>query len=73
MKAAERNAGCLGLYIRKSGVLSCEHLSVEVTVAAAKRSYCRMVLLVRPTAGAGELCDEESRIQWKVHGEVEPR
>ena len=73
MKAAEQNAGCRGLYIRKSGVLCCEHLSVEVTVVGAKRCYGRTVLLVPPTTGAREQWGEESRIQWNVYGEVEPR
>ena len=41
MKTAEQNASSLALYIGKSGLLRCEYLSVEVTVADAKRSYGR--------------------------------
>ena len=64
MKTAEQNASSLALYIGKSGVLRCEYLSVEVTVADAKRSYGRTLLLVRPVAGNGEQWVEESRIRW---------
>jgi hypothetical protein len=62
--AAEQNASSLALYIGKSGVLRCEYLSVDVTVADAKRSYGRTLLLVRPVAGSGEQWVEESRIRW---------
>ena len=48
MKAAEHNASSLALYIGKSGVLRCEYFSVDITVADAKRSYGRTLLLVRP-------------------------
>ena len=64
MKTAEQNASSLALFIGKSGVLRCEYLSVEVTVADAKRSYGRTLLLVRPVAGTGEQWVEESRIRW---------
>ena len=64
MKTADQNASSLALYIGKGGVLRCEYLSVEVTVADAKRSYGRTLLLVRPVAGAGEQWVEESRIRW---------
>ena len=62
--AAEQNASSLALYIGKSGVLPCEYLSVDLTVADAKRSYGRTLLLVRPVAGGGEQWVEESRIRW---------
>ena len=62
--AAEQNASSLALYIGKSGVLRCEYLSVDVTVADAKRSYGRTLLLVRPVAGSGDQWVEESRIRW---------
>jgi hypothetical protein len=64
MKAAEQNASSLALHIGKSGVLRCEYLSVEVTVADSKRSYGRTLLLVRPVAGTGEQWVEENRIRW---------
>jgi hypothetical protein len=64
MKAAEQNASSLALFIGKSGALRCEYLSVDVTVADAKRSYGRTLLLVRPVAGAGEQWVEESRVRW---------
>ena len=64
MKAAEQNASSLALFIGKSGALRCEYLSVDVTVADAKRSYGRTLLLVRPVAGTGELWVEESRVRW---------
>ena len=64
MKTADQNASSLALYIGKSGVLRCEYLSVEITVADAKRSYGRTLLLVRPVAGNGEQWVEENRIRW---------
>jgi hypothetical protein len=64
MKTAEQNASSLALYIGKSGALRCEYLSVEITVADAKRSYGRTLLLVRPVAGTGGQWVEESRIRW---------
>jgi hypothetical protein len=64
MKTAEQNASSLALYIGKSGVLRCEYLSVDITVADAKRSYGRTLLLVRPVSGTGEQWVEESRIRW---------
>ena len=64
MRTAEQNASSLALYIGKSGVLRCEYLSIDVTVADAKRSYGRTLLLVRPVAGTGEQWVEESRICW---------
>jgi hypothetical protein len=64
MKTAEQNASSLALYIGKSGVLRCEYLYVDITVADAKRSYGRTLLLVRPVAGTGEQWVEESRIRW---------
>ena len=62
MKTAEQNASSLALFIGKSGALRCEYLSVDVTVADAKRSYGRTLLLVRPVSGSGEQWVEESRI-----------
>ena len=62
MKAAEQNASSLALFIGKSGALRCEYLSVDVTVADAKRSYGRTLLLVRPVSGSGEQWVEESRV-----------
>ena len=64
MKTAEQNASSLALYIGKSGALRCEYLSVDITVADAKRSYARTLLLVRPVAGTGEQWVEENRIRW---------
>jgi hypothetical protein len=64
LRTAEQNASSLALYIGKNGVLRCEYLSVDVTVADAKRSYGRTLLLVRPIAGSGEQWVEESRIRW---------
>ena len=64
MKTAEQNASSLALYIGRSGVLRCEYLSIDITVADAKRSYGRTLLLVRPVAGTGEQWVEESRIRW---------
>jgi hypothetical protein len=64
MKAAEQNASSLALYIGKTGALRCEYLSVDITIADAKRSYGRTLLLVRPVAGTGEQWVEESRIRW---------
>ena len=62
MKTAEQNASSLALYIGKTGALRCEYLSVDVTIADAKRSYGRTLLLVRPVSGSGEQWVEESRI-----------
>ena len=62
MKAAEQNASSLALYLGKTGVLRCEYLSVEVTIADAKRSYGRTLLLVRPVSGTGEQWVEENRV-----------
>ena len=62
MKTAEQNASSHALFIGKSGALRCEYLSVDVTVADAKRSYGRTLLLVRPVSGSGEQWVEESRI-----------
>ena len=64
MRTAEQNASSLALYIGKSGVLRCEYLSIDITVADAKRSYGRTLLLVRPVAGIGEQWVEENRIRW---------
>ena len=64
MKAAEQNASSLALYIGKSGLLRCEYLSIDISVADAKRSYGRTLLLVRPVAGTGEQWVEENRIRW---------
>ena len=64
MKTAEQNASSLALFIGKSGALRCEDLSVDVTVADAKRSYGRTLLLVRPVAGTGEQWVEEGRVRW---------
>ena len=54
LKTAEKNASSLALYIGKAAVLRCEYLSVDVTIADAKRSYGRTLLLVRPLSGSGE-------------------
>ena len=62
MKTAKQNASSLALYIGKTGGLRCEYLSVQVTIADAKRSYGRTLLLVRPVSGSGEQWVEESRI-----------
>jgi hypothetical protein len=69
MKTGDQNARSLALYIGKTGALRCEYLSVDVTVADAKRSYGRTLLLVRPTSGTGEQWVEESRIRWIADGE----
>jgi hypothetical protein len=63
IKATEQNATWLALYLGKTGVLRCEYLSVDVTIADAKRSYGRTLLLVRPVAGSGEQWVEESRVR----------
>jgi hypothetical protein len=63
IKATEQNASWLALYLGKTGVLRCEYLSVDVTIADAKRSYGRTLLLVRPVAGSGEQWVEESRVR----------
>ena len=62
IKAAAENASSLALYIGKTGLLRCERLSVEVTVADAKRSYGRTLLLVRLVSGEGEQWVEETRV-----------
>ncbi len=62
LKTAEQNASSLALYIGKTGLLRCEYLSVDVTVADAKRSYGRTLLLVRPVSGNGEQWVEENRV-----------
>ena len=41
MRTSDHNASSLALYIGKTGVLRCEYLSVDVTIADAKRSYGR--------------------------------
>ena len=64
MKTADQNASSLALYIGKIGALRCEYLSVNISVADAKRSYGRTLLLVRPVAGSGEQWVEENRIRW---------
>ncbi len=66
MRTADQNASSLALYIGKTGLLRCEYLSIEVTVADAKRSYGRTLLLVRPVSGAGEQWVEEGRITWNM-------
>ena len=63
IKATEQNASWLALYLGKTGVLRCEYLSVDVTIADAKRSYGRTLLLVRPVAGSGEQWVEENRVR----------
>lgn len=72
MKIADENASSLALYIGKTGLLRCEYLSVEVTIADAKRSYGRTLLLVRPISGAGEQWVEEGRITWNTDTEIRP-
>jgi len=62
MKTAEQNASSLALYIGITGVLRCEYLSINVTIADAKRNYGRTLLLVRPVSGTGEQWVEESRV-----------
>jgi len=62
MKTAEQNASSLALCIGKTCVLRYEYLSINVTIADAKRSYGRTLLLVRPVSGAGEQWVEESRV-----------
>jgi hypothetical protein len=64
MKTADENASSLVLYIGKMGALRCEYLSVDITIADAKRSYGRTLLLVRPVSGSGEQWVEESRITF---------
>jgi len=64
LKTAEKNASSLALYIGKAAVLRCEYLSVDVTIADAKRSYGRTLLLVRPLSGSGEQWVEE----YRIHG-----
>jgi antitoxin ParD1/3/4 len=69
MKAADENASALARYIGKTGLLRCERLSVEVTIADAKRSYSRTLLLVRPVSGEGEQWVEGRRGNLEVsHG-----
>jgi hypothetical protein len=62
MRTADQNASTLALYIGKTGLLRCEYLSIEVTIADAKCSYGRTLLLVRPVSGSGEQWVEESRV-----------
>ena len=62
MRTSEQNASSLALYIGKTGVLRCEYLSIDVTIADAKRSYGRTLLLVRPVSGSGEQWVEEGRV-----------
>ena len=69
MKAADQNASSLSLYIGKIGALRCEYLSVNISVADAKRSYGRTLLLVRPVSGAGEQWVEEGRIRWTAEAD----
>jgi hypothetical protein len=69
LKTAEQNASSLALYIGKAAVLRCEYISVDVTIADAKRSYGRTLLLVRPVAGSGEQWVEEYRIHGIFEGE----
>ena len=64
MRTANQNVSSLAAYIGKTGVLTCEYLSVDVTVIDAKRSYDRTLLLVRPVCGTGEQWVEEARISW---------
>ena len=71
MNTAEQNASSLALYIGRTGALRCECLWVNVTVADAKRSYGRTLLLVRPVSGSGEQWVEENRISWISEGEGE--
>jgi len=70
MKAAEQNASSLALYIGRTGALRSEYLCVNVTVADAKRSYGRTLLLVRPVSGAGEQWVEEGRITWNTDADA---
>jgi hypothetical protein len=69
LKTAEQNASSLALYIGRTGALRSEYLSVEITVADAKHSYGRTLLLVRPVAGTGEQWVEESRVAWITEGQ----
>jgi hypothetical protein len=62
-RSAEENATALALYVGQTGLLRCERLSVAVTVADAKRSYGRTLLLVRPVSGTGEQWVEERRVR----------
>jgi hypothetical protein len=62
LKTTDQNASSLALYLGKTGVLRCEYLSVDITIADAKRSYGRTLLLVRPVAGSGEQWVEEARV-----------
>jgi len=64
VKTADQNASSLALYIGKAAVLRCEYLSVDVTIADAKRSYGRTLLLVRPVSGSGEQWVED----YRIHG-----
>ena len=66
MKTADQNATSLALYNGKTGALRCEYLSVNISVADAKRSYGRTLLLVRPISGTGEQWVEESRLRWSA-------
>jgi hypothetical protein len=64
VKTADQNASSLALYIGKAAVLRCEYLSVDVTIADAKRSYGRTLLLVGPVSGSGEQWVED----YRIHG-----
>jgi len=68
LKTAEQNASSLALYIGKMGMLRCEYLSVDITIADAKRSYGRTLLLVRPVSGSGEQWVEENRVSGVSDG-----
>ena len=64
LKTADQNASSLALYIGKEAVLRCEYLSVDVTIADAKRSYGRTLFFVRPVSGSGEQWVED----YRIHG-----
>jgi hypothetical protein len=68
LTTAHQNASSLALYLGKTGVLRCEYLSVDITIADAKRSYGRTLLLVRPVSGSGEQWVEESRVSGISEG-----
>ena len=69
LRTTDQNASSLALYLGKTGVLRCEYLSVDVTIADAKRSYGRTLLLVRPVSGSGEQWVEESRVTGISEGD----
>ena len=68
LTTAHQNASSLALYLGKTGVLRCEYLSVDITIADAKRSYGRTLLLVRPVSGSGEQWVEEGRVSGISEG-----